>query len=348
MSLNRFQAQPKWETSDEITRTVFGLFRIAPSVNIGYHNLSDGQFEELVIELCVAILGNGVQGFGPGKDGGRDARFVGKAKLIPSEAEPWNGTIVIQAKHTGMLNKAFSESDFSGDGDTSILAKEIPRIKAMIQDDELQYYMLFANRRLTAVTDAEIRRKIAAATGLDREHIRLYGTNELDRLVKRFPVDAERADLNPAKSPADIDPHDLAEVITKLAQYKEELSDLMEGAEPPPEHAVPPKDKNKNTGLGEAYFKKHIRPMMVEFGAIGSFLGHPDNQPYVRLYENTASELEARLDAWTDPEVPYERLLETLIDRLFQRDFDLRKNKRLTRAVVYYMYCHCDIGKEAK
>lgn len=317
-------------------------------MNIAYHNLSDGQFEELVIELCVELLGNGVQGFVTGKDGGRDARFRGKAKLIPSEAGPWDGSIVIQAKHTEKLNKTFSEGDFSGDGDGSILAKEIRRIRAMIQDGELQYYMLFANRRLTGVTDAKIRQKIATGTGLCSEHIRLYDTSELDRLVKRFPESVERADLNPAKAPADIDPQDLAEVITKLAQYKQELDELMEGTELPPEHRVTPEEKNRNKGLRKDYFKRQIRPRMVDFPAIRSFLGHPDNQPYVRLYEDTASELEARLDAWTDPDVPYERLLETLINRLFGRDFDLRNNKQLTRTVVYYMYCNCDIGNDAK
>ena len=118
-------------------------FSGSATVNIAYHNLSDRQFEELVIELCVELLGHGVQGFVTGKDGGRDARFAGRANLIPSEAEPWNGSIVIQAKHTEMLNKSFAESDFSGDGKTSILAEEIPRIKAMIQAGELQFYMLY-------------------------------------------------------------------------------------------------------------------------------------------------------------------------------------------------------------
>ena len=316
-------------------------------MTIAYHNISDVQFEELVIELCVELLGDGVQGFVTGLDGGRDARFVGKAKRIPSEVEPWNGSIVIQAKHTEMMNKKFSESDFSGDGKTSILAKEIPRIRAMIHDGELQYYMLFANRRLTGVTDATIRQKIADETGLDIGHIRLYDTSELDRHVKRYPKCVERAVLNPAKSPADIDPQDLAEVITRLAQYKDELSDLMEGAELPPEQRVTPEEKNRNNGLREHFFKKQIRPRMVDFPAIQSFLGHPENQPYVKLYEDTASELEAKLDAWNDPEAPYERLLVHLIDRLIQRDVDLRKNRELTRTVVYYMYCNCDIGNDA-
>ncbi len=310
-------------------------------MNLLFHNLSDRQFEELVIEFCVELLGHGVQGFVSGKDGGRDARFVGAAK----EYGDWNGTIVIQAKHTEMINRSFSESDFSGDNESSTLAKEIPRIEAMLKQNELDYYLLFSNRRLTGVTDAEIRLRISAATGLDKNRVRLFDISELDRLVKRFPVAVERADLNPAKSPVDIDPHDLAEVITALAQYRNALDELMEGTEPPPEHRITPAQKNQANGLRDEYFKKQIQPAMVDFPSVRRFLGHPENQPYVRLYEDTAGELEAKLDAWAAPGIPFERLLEVLIGRLFDRDVDLRKNRKLTRTVVFYMYCNCDIAK---
>ncbi len=312
--------------------------------NINYHNLSDRQFEELVIELCVELLGHKVQGFVSGTDGGRDARFVGQAALF----RDWNGTIVIQAKHTEMMNRKFSENDFFGAGEKSVIGKEIPKIQALIAAKELDYYMLFANRRLTGVTEAEIRSRIASETGLDKDHIKLIDTSELDRLVKRFPAAVDRADLNPARSPADIDPQDLAEVITALAQYRQQFDELMEGTEPPPEHRITPEQKNQAKGLRQEYFRKQIRPTMVDFSSIRRFLGHPDNQPYVKLYEDTAAELEAKLDAWTDPEVPYEKLLEVLISRLFDRDIDLRNNRRLTRTVVFYMYCNCDIAKDVK
>jgi len=310
-------------------------------VNLHFHNFSARQFVELVIEFCVELLGHGVQGFVSGKDGGRDARFVGQAK----EFGDWNGTIVIQAKHTEMMNRAFSESDFSGDSDTSILAKELPRIKALLKQNELDYYLLFSNRRLTGITDAEIRHRIATETGLDKNRVRLFDISEMDRLVKRFPVAVDRADLNPAKSPVDIDPQDLAEVIAALAQYRNVLDELMEGTEPPPEQRITPSQKNKANGLRDEYFKKQIQPAMVDFPSVRRFLGHPENQPYVRLYEDTASELEAKLDAWAEPDIPFERLLEVLIGRLFDRDVDLRKNRKLTRTVVFYMYCNCDIAK---
>ncbi|APZ95365.1 ABC-three component system protein [Fuerstiella marisgermanici] len=313
-------------------------------MNISYHNLSDTQFEELVIEFCVELLGDGVQGFVTGKDGGRDARFSGKAQRIPSTSHPWSGTIIIQAKHTELLNKKFSEADFLGAD--SILFGEFPRIKKLVAAGELDYYILFANRRLTGVTDETVRKAIEAATGLVHSRIRLYDSSELDRLTKRFPKAVDRADLNPARAPADIDPEDLAEVIMKLAEYKVQLDELMEGDTPPPEKRITPAEKNEATGLRAEYFNSQIRPKMVDFGSIDKFLGHPDNQPYVSLYEDTAEELEAKLVAWGNSGVVYEKLLEDLICRLFARDIDLRKNRRLTRTVVFYMYCRCDIAKD--
>lgn len=314
------------------------------SVNIDYHNLSDLQFEELVIEFCVELLGPSVKGFVTGQDGGRDARFVGQT-LFRSD---WNGQVVVQAKHTEMMNRSFSEAAFSGDNESSILGKELPRIRQLIVAGELDYYMLFSNRRLTGVTDEVLRKRIASETVLGKDDIQLYDTSELDRLVKRYPAAVERADLNPAKSPADVDPQQLAEVITALAQYKQEINELMEGTESPPEQRITPEQKNKAKGLRAEYFRKQIRPRIVDFPAIRQFLGHPDNQPYVRLYEDTATELEAKLDAWADPDVPFERALEVLIERLFARDVDLRSHRSLTRSVVFYMYCNCDIVKDVE
>jgi len=311
-----------------------------------YTDLSDNQFEELVIEFCVELLGYGVQGFVTGMDGGRDARFCGKAQRIPSVSSPWEGNIVIQAKHTELLNKSFAEADFSGDNEDSVLAKEVDRIRSLVERDELDYYILFANRRLTGVTDENVRKFISLKSGVAIDRIKIVDESELDRFCKRFPEAIERAALTPGKSPPQIDPTALAEVITKLAHYKGQIDELMEGEKRPPERRTSPDDKNRLNGLREGYFTKTIRRYMVDFRVIREFLGHPDSQPYVHLYDEVAEELQAKLVAWSDPDVPYERLLEQLIANLMRHDFDLRTNKRLTRTVVFYMYCNCDIGGE--
>ena len=62
-----------------------------------YEDLSSEQFETLIVLLCQRLLGISVQGFAKGPDGGRDAKFVGKAELHPSQAAPWGE---LKARHS--------------------------------------------------------------------------------------------------------------------------------------------------------------------------------------------------------------------------------------------------------
>jgi hypothetical protein len=45
----------------------------------------------------------------------------------------------------------------------------------------------------------------------------------------------------------------------------------------------------------------------------------------------------------------FDQVMEYLLDLLFKRDpiLNQRKHKRLTRAVLFYMYWNCDIGEVA-
>ena len=114
-------------------------------MKFAYEDLSDDQFEKLVVFLCQRLLGISVQGFAKGPDGGRDAKFVGTAELHPSKAAPWVGTTIVQAKHTNGYNRNFSESDFfSTTAQNTVLGKEIPRIKKLRDGKQLDHYMLLS------------------------------------------------------------------------------------------------------------------------------------------------------------------------------------------------------------
>ena len=60
-----------------------------------YHDLSPDQFESLVVAVCQFLLGAAVQGFATGRDGGRDAKFMGTppnctlARLTHGRARSW-------------------------------------------------------------------------------------------------------------------------------------------------------------------------------------------------------------------------------------------------------------------
>ncbi|HEU4943824.1 MAG TPA: hypothetical protein VFT10_01540, partial [Solirubrobacterales bacterium] len=59
--------------------------------------LNSRSFEQLVQALSTKVIAPGMVSFGDGPDGGRDAGYVG-AVPYPSQAEPWDGVIVVQAK----------------------------------------------------------------------------------------------------------------------------------------------------------------------------------------------------------------------------------------------------------
>lgn len=63
-----------------------------------YENLSEDQFELLIVHLCQRLLGIATQGFAKGPDGGRDAKFVGSAEIYPSANAPWKGTVVMHQR----------------------------------------------------------------------------------------------------------------------------------------------------------------------------------------------------------------------------------------------------------
>ena len=120
-------------------------------MKFAYEDLSDDQFEKLVVFLCQRLLGISVQGFAKGPDGGRDAKFVGTAELHPSKAAPWVGTTIVQAKHTNGYNRNFSESDFfSTTAQNTVLGKEIPRIKKLREGKPVSY------THLTLPTNREV------------------------------------------------------------------------------------------------------------------------------------------------------------------------------------------------
>src|SRR3954469_8296 len=90
------------------------------------YELSDAEFEGLVVQICVRWLGQGVMPFAPGRDGGRDAKFHGTATCFPSATAPHSGHFVIQAKHVNERDRSCSDRDFA-----KLLKGEHPKVKRL-------------------------------------------------------------------------------------------------------------------------------------------------------------------------------------------------------------------------
>ena len=314
-------------------------------MKFAYEDLSDDQFEVLIVLLCQRLLGIAVQGFAKGPDGGRDAKFVGTAELHPSKTAPWVGTVIVQAKHTNGYNRSFSELDFySTSSSNTVVGKEVPRIKKLREAKQLDHYMLFANRRLTGNSETEIRDHIAAECGVPASSIYLCGLEQLELWLKRFPEVAQEANLDAVDSPLIVSPDDLAEVVQALARQKDGLTALLDD---PPTVRVTYEEKNALNNMTAAYAKEQRRKYLKETAQIRTFLAAPENIELLRMYESVVDEFQLKILAKRKDYQTFDEVMEYLVDLLFSRDPVLRQHahKRLTRAILFYMYWNCDIGE---
>ncbi|MDO8931143.1 MAG: hypothetical protein Q7U97_02000 [Rhodocyclaceae bacterium] len=316
-------------------------------MTIDYHDLNDDQFERLVIAICSYLLGLGVQGFSTGPDGGKDARFVGRAERFPSSSAPLDGRMVIQAKHTELINCKFSEPDFSSDASSSVISEELPRIQNLRTAGELDYYLLFSNRRLAGVAEEKIRKRIASAAGIDESSVWLFGEEALDQYLTWEPDILRRAGIHQFDILPSIDPGDLARVIKGLAEGHGAFCGVpAEAATPPPEQRISLTQKNLINGLSEDYAQR-IRRYIKDFESdIRPFLAAPENSSYLRYYTDTVEELEGFILTHREERHSFDQVLERLFKLLIDRDYDLKANKKLTRIVFYYMYWNCDLGSD--
>lgn len=310
-----------------------------------YEDLGDEQFETLVVLLCQRLLGISVQGFAKGPDGGRDAKFVGTAELHPSKAVPWVGTTIVQAKHTNGYGRSFSENDFySKTSTSSVLNKEIPRIKKLRANKQLDNYMLFANRSLAANAESEIRRYIAEQCEIPLGSIYLCGVEQLELFWKTFPDVPSLASLDPVDSPLIVSPDDLAEIVQALERQKEGVSGVLDD---PPTPRVPYEEKNTINNMTAEYARAQRKRYLKETAQIRTFLAAPENLELLQMYESVVDEFQLKIIAKRKDYQTFDEVMEHLVDLLFGRDPVLRQRayKRLTRAMLFYMYWNCDIGE---
>ena len=316
-------------------------------MKFAYEDLSEDQFEKLIVLLCQRLLGVSVKGFAKGPDGGRDAKFVGTAELHPSTAAPWIGTIIVQAKHTNGYNRHFGEADFySPKSQDTVIGKEVPRIAKLRAEKQLDHYMLFANRRLAGNADQNITQHIAKECDLPESSIYLCGLEALELFMKQFPEVPGLAELDPIDSPLIVSPDELAVVVQAIASHEADLSAVLDA---PPAERTSYEAKNALNNMTAEYAAALRKRYLKDTAQIRTFLAAPENLEILKSYEATAEEFQMKIISKRKDFQNFDAVMEYLLDLLFQRDPVLRQkqHKRLTRAVLFYMYWNCDIGEIA-
>jgi hypothetical protein len=309
-----------------------------------YEDLGEDQFEQLVVLICRHLLGMAVQGFAKGVDGGRDAKFVGVAELIPSKAAPWNGTVIVQAKHTNGYNRSFSEGDFyNPKSENTVIGKETPRIKKLRDGKQLDHYILFANRRLTGNAESAVRSHISKTCGLPEASIILCGLEQLESWLKEFPDVPAKASLDPVDSPLILSPDDLSEVVQGFARHMDGAAATLPDAPPTPRTAY--EAKNAINNMSAEYAKELRKRYLKETAQVKAFLAAPENDELLRMYESVVEEFQLKIVSKRKHFQSFDEVMEYLLGILFGRDPLLKAHKRLTRVLLFYMYWNCDIGE---
>lgn len=103
--------------------------------------------------------------------------------------------------------------------------------------------------------------------------------------------------------------------------------------------------------------KNELNDMSAEFEAalrkryfslvrpIQAFLSDPINSEYKASYQEAADEFNLKIISKREDHGTFDALFNYLTDLLINRSGTLKSNKRLTRAMLYYMYWNCDIGR---
>lgn len=311
-------------------------------MNYNYSDLSPTQFEHLVILLCYELFGMGAETFSDGPDGGRDSRFEGLAQLYPSTNRPWDGLTVIQAKHTISYNNKFNDPDFfNPESESATITVEAKKIKKLIDNDGINNYIIFSNRKLPANANEKIKTYLCDKTGLAKESIGLMGIEAMGNYFKRFPHIADAVDLNPYDVPLNIQPDDLADIIVSI---KDALPDIKKKNIEPNLQRTDFENKNKLNNLTNSYAQAILKKM-GDFYEIEDFLSMPQNEEYQQKYVETAEELHAKICIYKHDNHLFDQVIENTIDLIINRDNDCKRNKILTRTMIYYMYYKCDIGE---
>lgn len=294
-------------------------------------NLTDTEFEKLVALICSEILGTGTVVFTDGKDGGRDAKFYGKANNFPSKSEPWNGKIVIQAKHTDKVNASCSESPFQ-----TILKKSVlPAIKKLKTDKKIEFYLLFTNRKLSGIQDAKIEDIFDEKTEIEN---RLIGLETIELWLEQYPNITRTLNLNKLLLPLSFNENDLKEIINSFSKI-----DKKKGYIP----KIPKRDiekKNELNNLSKDYFNNVIKRNLLYLEQIREFLTNPINADYLAKYENTIDDINEEIVVHRDEFDKFDLIFSYLYKFIVENNPELNSNRSLVRLFLHYMYYNCDIG----
>lgn len=186
-----------------------------PTPMYDLHRLGWHSFQQLCLAICREILGQTVEMFLDGNDGGRDGAFSGT--WTPTGGEAIEGEFVIQCKHSVRQGQAVT---------LSALSDELDKIEKLVLAGRCDAYVLLTNMNLSAKQSQTIKEKIE---DLGVKHVLLYGATWINRQIyenKNLRTSVPRiyglGDLSQI-----LDERAYAQARAMLASMREDLSKIV-------------------------------------------------------------------------------------------------------------------------
>lgn len=294
-----------------------------------FNDLSTSEFESLVTDICRLIFGMATISFSEGKDGGRDGIFHG----LPKNFNGLSGKYIIQAKKTGTLNASCSDKDF-----LTIINIEIPKIKKLVEENNLDYYVLFTNRKLSAIQNQKLMDLIKKECKTKEVYIQgLETLNSLlnDKLISKY-------NLSNYREPLRINPQDLKSIIFEFDRNKSKIinKNFINKIE-----AFNIIEKNRVNNLSDDFYREVIlKSSNIRFNEIDLFLQDPINEEFNDMYKEVSSEFQEKIFTKLKSIKYFEEVFDILYDEILVKIPEVKK-RSLIRLFLHYMYINCDIGK---
>jgi hypothetical protein len=305
--------------------------------------LDEDTFEKLVNTICQKLLGMGVISFAAGKDGGRDGKFTGTGENYPDKTKPWNGKFIIQSKHTANPTASCADPDF----DRLITKEEIPKIKKLKADGEIDCYMLFTKRKYSGVSGEALLKKLKKETGLDnvviigKEVINDLYINPNRHIITLFQ-------LNKHHIPFDFSDEEIKDIILAFkTQFEKIESDLKEKIDKVKYDFdfLAKEAKNEKNQLGKEYYQNVVLSnSLMDFDKIQHFLDDAKNSEFKQYYFDTTLELKHIITIQRDNFGAFEEIFDFVYQKICSGNINLKGSKRHVMTLLHYMYWECLIG----
>ncbi|MES2985311.1 MAG: restriction endonuclease [Pseudomonadota bacterium] len=143
------------------------------TIQFDLHKLGWNAFQDLAATILREVMGQTLQVFAPGHDGGRDAVFHGDWK--PNNNTVLVGNFTIQCKHTSKANNSLTVDK---------LKTEFPKIKRLVAQGLVDNYILVTNHILSGVAFEEIQKKI---TSLGIKNVVIFGSTWVEGVIAENP-----------------------------------------------------------------------------------------------------------------------------------------------------------------